>query len=229
MIYLLAGEIGSGKTLYSMEVMDQAARRGRDIMTNIDLLPGCWFAERAIRIGGQDAPIYDEEDNIGFWNTWSVLREHLKAPLIVIDEADIEFDCKNHSKLGSELFRWLKQSRKLNVDIVFICQNLNNLHNRIRRLAQVTWVCEWSWVSAPGYQTILAPVIGTEAAKALTHYRRWQFSDAGCRQLVGIDALSYTSVARKYFRDPWYDTDQLLGDWSHEDETARRRLKGFGE
>lgn len=212
MIYALLGDMGSGKGIFSMEMMEQQWRIGRTIATNMELLPGCPFHEQAIRIGTKEWPIVG--DDLCIWDYAHLLR----GAFILIDEADIDFDCSDHAKLERRAKAWLKHSRKMGQDIVFVLQNLSNLAVRIRRLIQLVWVCEWTYRSAPGFQmlgNVLGGVVGPEKgqaiAKGLTKYIRYQYASIELTRMIEMTEFPYNSVANKFFREKWYDTDQIIG------------------
>jgi len=213
MIYLLAGEPRNGKGIMACEFMEQAWLAGRAIITNIALKPGCPFYDDAIMIGDDRFPVYNEATRKGFWEYIRPLK--LEGSVLVIDEADVFFDCEDFKGMARGLRNFCKHHGKLKMDCLFIVQNISNLNVRIRRLAGIIWVAEWTWMSAPGFQA-LAPFIGVEAAKALTTFRRWQFGDVTLRNPIATHKTSYIQVARKFFREPWYDTDQLVGTWGDE-------------
>lgn len=211
MIYVIVGEPGMGKGVMACEFMEQAWLAGRPVITNIDLLPGCPFYDDALRVGTDDFPIYSDATGLGFWD---FIRPYkLEGSVVVIDEADVYFDCTDHSRMGKAVFHAFKHHRKLKLDILLVVQNLANLYVRIRRLTNIVWAAEWTWRTAPGFQFI-GDFIGHDWAKHLTSFRRYQFQDISLREPVGCVKMPYSSVARKYFRNPWYDTDQLVGDWS---------------
>lgn len=211
MIYVIVGDPGMGKGIMACEFMEQAWLAGRPVVTNIDLLPACPFYDEAVKVGTPDFPIYDERSGLGFWDF--IIPYGLKGAVCVFDEADVFFDCSDHSKMGKAVNVALKHHRKLKLDILLVVQNLSNLYVRIRRLCNIVWAAEWTYRTAPGFQYI-GEIIGQEWAKRLTSFRRFQFQDISLRDPVGVTKMSYSAVKAKYFDNPWYDTDQLVGDWT---------------
>lgn len=195
-----------------MEFMEQAWLAKRPVVTNIKLLEGCPFYNDAIEVGTDEFPIWDNAKQVGFWDFIRPYR--LEGACLVFDEADVFFDCTDHSQFGKACHVALKHHRKLGLDLLFIVQNVSNLYVRIRRLTNIVWGAEWTWKSAPGYQDI-ARFTGERFAKNLTKFRRWQFQDISMGRPVSVHDIPYREVAAKYFVDPpWYDTDQLIGEWS---------------
>ena len=144
-----------------MEAMEQSWQQDRKIVTNIELLPGCPFHNEAIRIGTEEWPVVGEK-----YSLWDYAPDLFQDAFIVIDEADVDFDCAEQ-KLEQAAKIFLKYARKDGIDIVFILQSLENLNVRLRRLIQRYWFCDHTWRSAPVCQ-YLGRLIGDERARKLT-------------------------------------------------------------
>src|SRR5688572_14393338 len=126
MLYVLGGDIGSGKTLRALEWMAAAVRAGRPVLTNIDLIPydpatgkGCPFEQYVAKIGCADWPIAAEGPSgiHGFQYFWEYAP---REAMIVIDEADIYFDSALSKEQSRETRIYHKQLRKMKHDVVYI-------------------------------------------------------------------------------------------------------------
>lgn len=218
-IYVVLGDPGNGKGIYAMSLVEQTVLSGRKLYTNIELTEQCPYQEDVARIDDDAGnwPVYRgtpakdgksaSDDYVAFWHYT------LPGSVVMIDEADLYFDCTDHSGMGRDVRAFLKQHRKLGLDLIFIVQNLANLYVRIRRLATAYDYCEWTWRSKAWPQK-LAVLIGHKRAMNLTwfvrsRYRDDRFSEGGH---LGDGFLSYEQASR-YFG--WYPTEQLLGDLSH--------------
>jgi hypothetical protein len=219
MIYGLVGGLGHGKGIFSCEIMEQAAATGRRIVTNMELTEHCPFYRKSVLIGTKEWPLMSPSLSI-----WDYAPELLRGAFILIDEADIDFDCADHKSFEKGAKAWLKHTRKLGQDVVFVLQDINNLNVRIRRLINIVWACEWTWRSEPGWQMLgRLPFMTRERAKQLTRFRRYQFNSWTCnpKSMVGCVTERYGYIAAKYFKNPWYRTDQIIG--SHEGANAVAR------
>lgn len=214
---VIAGGLGDGKTLYALEIMEQMVARGRIVLTNIELTPRCPFYDRVVSIGrvGDEIPVLEEIETLGrrgrskeeipyraFWHYIA----RVPGCVVVIDEADMWFDCTDHSKLGRDLRAYLKMARKLKHDLYFIVQHVSNLYVRIRRLSHQFVVC-WNkgsrdWLFREGWLP-----------------RKWApFERAAypSEDIVPGTEIAYGRISYEEAKVMfgWYRTDQLVGDTS---------------
>lgn len=208
MIYVDCGDIGSGKTHWAMSQLEQAVRARRPVYTNIELLPACPYADDVCRIGTDEWPVVKgEPGQPGYSAFW---RWCLPGSLIIIDEADLWFDCTDHGKFPAEVREYCKLSRKLGQDLIFIVQNCENLYVRIRRLASRHIVCEWTYRTRRIFG-VIEDWCGRPTALRFSKFLRSEFSsptfnDSSHR---GDGMMTYREASRFF---GWYRTDQLLGN-----------------
>lgn len=145
MIAIFEGKIGGGKTYLAVSRILAHLASGGVVFTNIELkldgveeylrtVAGVEFDPTAVRI-------LDESES---WDFHKYLRSGVAGlnSLCVIDEAHLWFNARDHSVTAAtkrELITFLSQSRKLNVDVIFIVQAAENLDAQFRRLAQEIW------------------------------------------------------------------------------------------
>ncbi|MCC7168684.1 MAG: hypothetical protein IT565_14050 [Rhodospirillales bacterium] len=218
-IMVVVGDPGNGKGIYSMSLIEQVVLSGRALYTNIELTTDCPYQGDVARIDDPAGnwPVYRgnppregkraSDDYMAFWHYT------LPGSVVIIDEADLYFDCSDFSAMGRDIRAFLKQHRKLGLDLIFIVQNLANLYVRIRRLATAFDYCEWTWRSKAWPQK-LANLIGRERAINLTWFTRSRYRDELFTPggHLGDGFLSYKQASRFF---GWYPTDQLIGDLSH--------------
>jgi hypothetical protein len=201
MIYILSGDIGSGKTLHALEWMKHAVFAGRPVFTNIQLLPLCPFHDQVYFMDDVEWPVLvGEGPGDPSYKAWW----HFTPPgsLVIVDEADLYFDCGEHSRLGKDVKSVHKMIRKIEVDIVYIVQNIKNLYVRIRRLASRFIVCEWTYRTSPLF---------TYMPKSFSRFIRSEFMDDTLTMHSRDGHISYREASLMF---GWYRTKQLLGDLS---------------
>ncbi|HEV2293803.1 MAG TPA: zonular occludens toxin domain-containing protein [Tepidisphaeraceae bacterium] len=210
MIYVVGGDLGSGKSLWSMDMMQIAARMGRPIYTNINLLPACPFHDRVALIDTPEWPVFRErktENEVCAWWEYAV-----DGALIVVDEADLYFDCTDNSKMGKDARAAHKMIRKVGWDIIYIVQNVPNLYVRIRRLASRFIICEHTYRTLRVFRWIEL-ALGKQRALSLSRFIRAEFGseklEPGSHRGDGYYSYNEASV---FFG--WYETKQLLGDFN---------------
>ena len=179
----------------------QLASRGRVVATNIELKSDHPYYDRICRIGTDDTPIVDDDKQ--FWS-------YIKRPCTyIIDEADIFYDCRDHSKTARQFDVYLKQHRKRRDDVVFIVQYPDNLYVRIRRLTQ-----EWVWCYKDGGVNIAGDIQGwmmrTFIPERFWRFRRTYFGHAKMRA-SDVTRTGYFTFAEASEMFGWYRTDQLIG------------------
>lgn len=206
MITGVFGGPGSGKTLYALFLMEQAALAGRPIYSNIALTPACWFQSRVALIDTPEFPVVRGEPtdrkgrrNPDYLAYWHYIR---RDSVVVIDEANIYFDCSDFGSFASDARQFHQQHRKFGIDVIYLCQNLPNLWVRIRRLLGRFILCEWNYRSSRVFKH--CPIW-------LSRFLRSEFGDELFRDHRGDGYFTYRE-ARRFF--PWYETEQLLGDTS---------------
>lgn len=161
MIEAFVGLVGGGKSFCSVRRMASYMALGRRVCTNILLVGYC---ER-IKDLCPFSPVRDFLRTIG-WNyqpgqyVFISFEDMVSSPewfkrvpagvdrdnrtLLIIDEATDLFDVLDRDKARAdsvmrELFRFLRLSRHAHIDVLFICQALNAINNRLRDLVASIW------------------------------------------------------------------------------------------
>jgi Zonular occludens toxin (Zot) len=142
MIRIITGKLGAGKTLYcSMEILS-ALVRGLTVITNIAInWPEiCALAakkyrvilqpEQLIRIDVETRPNWHEYIPFGVVDAFVE---------VFLDEIHLFFNARDWQKTGTQhktLLSFLSQSRKANVNVTFIAQEISTIEKQFRVLAE---------------------------------------------------------------------------------------------
>jgi hypothetical protein len=217
MIEVFEGRIGGGKTLSAVERMLLMWKEGKTVATNIDLdWPACCaLIERRYRVILQPRQlcVLSIDQVPTFWQ--HVPQGTRENPvLVIIDEADVWLvNSSQGGKTLPEFWNFLKQSRKMGTDVIFITQAVKNLSGQVARLAQFIW--RFKDLSKA---EITLPVFGT---------LRWPFGS----QILQIqcDSDGKTVLKRRFWRkDPeffsCYNTNALYADFTRHGALAADRV-----
>lgn len=117
MVYLIAGQKGTGKTLFTISFLMKNIKRYSNIFSNFPVK----FCKKVSHID---------------WVNFSFP----KGSAILIDEAQLYFNSREFSKLtkngvGMQLLDYLTMCRHYDVDIFFITQSTNRIDLQIRELS----------------------------------------------------------------------------------------------
>lgn len=155
MIAFVQGPPGSGKTLYAVDEIYQALCAGKHVYTNVEfvsswpvIMAGRWwrkwiFSEKKIL-----------DDAASLLARYHVINDPSQLPytsakessrLVVIDEAQLMFNCRERDKRGSEWLKWFSQSRKCGCDVLMVAQDHQMVDRQLRLLAEQLITC-WSLV-----------------------------------------------------------------------------------
>lgn len=151
------GLVGGGKTYTAVVRMAMKIASGGRVATNITLnLPK--FAKMVKIFHGWDIQegqiqlLKTDDEIMKFWR--HVPRGDIQNPVfIVIDEASEWLDSGNQrTNEQKEFYSFLRQSRKMGHDVMFITQDLKFLDTRIRALILYTWTFrDMSKFTLPGF------------------------------------------------------------------------------
>lgn len=142
MIELIEGTIGSGKTYFGVFRIAGHLAQGGTVFTNVDCV---WEGMRAyvmslygvvpvesqlVRLERDTVQDFDEHISYG--------SEEI-AVLVVLDETQLNWNAKDHAKFSRRLFAFLTQSRKCDVNLLIVTQDIRNVDPQFRRLAQFVY------------------------------------------------------------------------------------------
>ena len=128
-----------------------------------------------------------------------------KKVLVVIDEVNEWFDTKDRSRINSSddsyrrTLRFMRQSRKVYIDVIFILQVFGTLDNRIRDLIGFVWQCR---------DMQYFEVAGLNVGWALKRFFVWQKFYKDMRTPIAKPKW----VAKDVSIFKCYDTTELFGD-----------------
>lgn len=145
MIEIFEGKLGGGKTYNSVLRMAAHLRRGGVIYTNVEIV---WegLAQFVRSIYGVE-PVPEQVHEIDC-DDIPEFHKHLKRGtdkmnvLVVLDEIDLWFNARDHAQADRQsraLFEFIKLSRKVNIDIIFIAQSAHNMDRQFVRQVQYIW------------------------------------------------------------------------------------------
>lgn len=199
---------GNGKTLKLLEDIGYFVAKGEPVATNIELLPACPFEPYVIKLGTAKTPLFAPpvfkgrdivQPHKAFW--------HYMPPGInyIFDELDNWFDSMDFARLndaGEDVRLYFKQHEKRGDNIIYACQDLDNLWTRIRRMTQ-------SWVYC--VDTRRASRLVGALPKCCWRFARVEYGDKNMSEasILSEGSISYKQ-AQKMFG--WYRRQQLLGD-----------------
>lgn len=165
MIRIRTGKPGGGKTYDAVrEIVEELVWGTRIVSTNVSLKIGELNAFIQKRYPGADVDIFtririltedetrrfwlhhapgestpdvtDEQEKRGIYPNFTPRKEKFpQGVLFVIDEAHISFDARAWALTGRTLSYYASQHRKLNDEVIFITQHLDQLEKRLRNLA----------------------------------------------------------------------------------------------
>jgi len=162
-----------------------------------------------------DQVIQLDEHEVGAFHEYCPHGTTEKPVLVVIDEAHLWLNSREWSKANKDLLKFLTQSRKVSIDIIFISQHCKNVDSQIMRLVAWRWrmrdMSNWS-LPGLGMRWPLQQILQSRYDNTDTYIdRNWLWKDKG------IFAL--------------YDTTDLLvgfqmAEGVRTDFTAKKRKAG---
>lgn len=127
MITYIAGNIGSGKSAYSVKLARKALMQGRPVYST-DYIEGC----RKLDI------------------SWLCDFCAPSGSLLIIDESALKFNSRDFASISKHILAYFKLSRHYHNDIVLISQTFGDTDKQIRELAQkVLFIRKLGLVSLP--------------------------------------------------------------------------------
>jgi hypothetical protein len=183
--------------------MAQAALANRPIFTNVEITDECPFAGRCARLDDVDDmfPVLRGLPTDGDYAAWWHFVPPFVGSVVVIDEADLYFDCRDFTTLGKDVGYVHKMLRKWKIDVIYLCQSLDNLYVRIRRLTQRFIVCEHNYAT------------DRFIARLGVRWSRFLRSEFGHESLSDAThtADGYFTWREAAVMFPWFRTEQIIG------------------
>lgn len=147
MIEFITGKIGGGKTLLATNFMIRDLELGRKVITNIELdldeVTKFLWKKKGVRFHEKQYQYHNFEEHPDFHN-------HISRGLVVgevvvyCDETQLYYnsdDARELVKTCKELRSFLTQSRRFNVDIRFITQEMSTVWMQLRKQALWYYDC----------------------------------------------------------------------------------------
>jgi hypothetical protein len=129
-IYAVTGRLGSGKTLYAVDMIRDRIIAGCPVATNLDLRLEHLPAAKAPVYRIPDRPTAKDLQSLG---VGSEDRDESRFGLLVLDEAATWLNSREWGDKGRQaLIDWLVHARKFGWEVVFIIQSLAMLDKQIR-------------------------------------------------------------------------------------------------
>ncbi|MEM9346210.1 MAG: zonular occludens toxin domain-containing protein [Planctomycetota bacterium] len=204
MITCIAGDPGGGKSLYSIWLMNELAKVGKKVATNIELRPAHPSYKKIFRIGTESHPILGEDR--AFWNYFPRDKRGFSYMNYFIDEADIDLDATEWKDMAKPVRLYFKQHRKYKDNIWLITQNPNWLYNRVRDLVREFVWCDHDDYTSPGLGRALKYII----PQSMMRYRRRSFRDIKMTPSTLVRTGHFTNAEAEELYN-WYYTEQIIG------------------
>ena len=147
-VELITGTLGGGKTLFAVQRMFEHVARGGHVWSNIQTpnprFPDSWARHLAERHGRKFDPArlvtMTGEQTLAF-------QKHVprgtkeRAVMVVIDEAGLEFNAKDHAKMSIEQLALNTYARKLELQVLYITQQSADMYKQFRGKCRCEWQC----------------------------------------------------------------------------------------
>ncbi len=221
MIELITGKIGGGKTLRAVGEMIRHLGKGGTVCTNVELIwdECCLVCEerygvKLLREQFRPLDLNSEKS----WQLQIPFGEMPGAVLVVLDEIHLFYNSRNWAetqKKHGDLVSFLSQSRKVHVEIRFLCQASTNLDKQFRLQ------CEYE-IFTRRLADIKVPLFGNLPFNRMLVVTRDNAKDTSAKPL-GHQILKYD---KRLFR--CYNTLALVDGIMAELEKDRERV-GFAK
>lgn len=225
MIEIFEGRLGAGKSYFATKrILDHLAAGGT-VSTNVELLwPGCVeYCRKHFAVEIEETQLVNlwKRDVSDFHKLTPAGTDDLNT-LVVLDEAQLDFNARDWSHTSKDLLAFLTQSRKQNTDVIFITQHSANVDKQFVRLVQFVWCFrDMERFTLPGLGiswTTLARVasFGTDSGKYIL---------ACCYDYDGRTLYSrqWESKSPEIFR--CYQTKSLVRSFDRAGVAARKSLQ----
>lgn len=111
-VIFLVGQIGAGKSAYSVKLARKALKQGRAVYST-DYIQGCYK--------------FDVE--------WLLDQKCPEGSLLIIDESALKFNSREFSKISKNVLAYFKKCRHFRNDVVLISQTFSDTDKQIREIS----------------------------------------------------------------------------------------------
>lgn len=178
--FFITGVMGSGKSYLGTELCLDCLKQGGTVHTNLplkmDYFEDLDLDERIVRLPGDPRKmVYEDPKDLGddgkpkLKSDYLVMGTEGAENVVVIDEAALEFDSdtqmdKGERERNKPIFKLVALCRHAGLDLYFISQSSDNVHAKLRRMAEQRIKClkterlpvvGWLLASLPWYGTFL--------------------------------------------------------------------------
>lgn len=134
-VYFVTGKLGSGKTLFTIDIIQQALGQGRRVASNLDLnlenMMGPKSSASATRL--PDKPRLADLEAIGTGYSTDDPYDESRFGVVVLDELAMWMNTRtfqDKERLG--VLQWFLHARKLRWDVYFIVQHIEAIDKQLR-------------------------------------------------------------------------------------------------
>lgn len=141
-IEIVSGTLGGGKTSLGVEFSYATLKKGGWVFSNVEFYPDK-IAERMLSEGYVFDPqrlVMLQGDARDFYK---VVKRGTADSLVhlLIDEAGLEFNSRDHTKTEKDQIAFNTMARKLDIRLTYVSQSHNDVDKQIRGKADTVWVC----------------------------------------------------------------------------------------
>lgn len=142
-IQLITGTLGGGKTLLAVEKAVNHLRRGGHVYTNIEIIAAeveKWLACQGLQFEPERLHVIPNADIKQFHKNLERGEPDMRV-YVIIDEAGLEFNCRDYRELNRDLLNFNVLVRKFDICLIYIAQKPEMLDKQFRGLCQTQVDC----------------------------------------------------------------------------------------
>lgn len=126
-VLFVVGQIGAGKSAYSVKLARQALKKGRFVYST-DYIKGCY------------------QFNVD----WLSDQKCPENSLLIIDESALKFNCRDFSKISKNILAYFKKCRHFKNDVILISQTFSDTDKQIREIStKVLFLRKFGMITFP--------------------------------------------------------------------------------
>ncbi|WP_438479841.1 zonular occludens toxin domain-containing protein [Oleiharenicola lentus] len=221
---IITGTLGGGKSMCAVDMAMEHLSLGGTVVTNIPIFSdkvASWMLEEFGLIFDPTRLILLNQASIADFENHAVRGNQKIAAMMVLDEAALDLNAKDHAQVSRETFNFVVLVRKLRIHLVFIAQDANDVAKQIRGKMQKEIHCRslmnfWEGIRIPLFVRVPYTLeVGKKPwrrkAKWSWKARSWGFFDS--HALHGAKATIYGALQeaassdlqrRQYDVKPYY-------------------------